>query len=82
MQHRIRLDGIDAPEAKQAFGNRSRQSLASLAHQQEAIDDCPKRDKYQRQVCVVRVNGIDVGLEQISRGNGVAFQALRGRAVA
>ena len=68
VQHRIRLDGIDAPESKQAFGNRSRQSLAELTHQQEAVADCRKVDKYQRQVCVVRVNGLDVGLEQIKRG--------------
>jgi endonuclease YncB( thermonuclease family) len=68
VQHRIRLDGIDAPEAKQAFGNRARQSLAELAHQQEAVAGCHKIDKYKRQVCVVRVNGIDVGLEQIKRG--------------
>ncbi len=29
-QHRIRMTGIDAPESSQAFGNRSRQSLADL----------------------------------------------------
>jgi len=30
--HRIRIDGIDAPERNQPFGQRARQSLADLAH--------------------------------------------------
>lgn len=67
-QHRIRLDAIDAPEKSQPFGQRARQSLAQLAHGQEAVADCPKVDRYGRDVCRVTVNGIDVGLEQVRRG--------------
>jgi endonuclease YncB( thermonuclease family) len=67
-QHRIRLDGIDAPERTQAYGQRSRQSLASLAHGRAAVADCPKTDRYGRAVCRVTVNGVDVGLEQVRRG--------------
>lgn len=67
-QHRIRLDGIDAPERSQPFGQRARQSLASMAHGREALAECPKTDKYGRSVCRVVVDGIDVGLEQVRRG--------------
>ncbi|HKO67528.1 MAG TPA: thermonuclease family protein [Burkholderiaceae bacterium] len=67
-QHRIRLDGIDAPERTQPHGQRSRQSLAALAHGRIAHADCPKVDRYGRAVCRVIVEGVDVGLEQIRRG--------------
>ncbi len=76
-QHRIRIGGIDAPEKAQPFGNRSRQNLASMAHGQEAIADCPKTDRYGRKVCKVWVRPedcptcgltLDVGYAQISAG--------------
>jgi endonuclease YncB( thermonuclease family) len=67
-QHRIRLDGIDAPERTQPFGQRARQSLAALAHGREARAACPKTDRYGRAVCRVTVGGVDVGLEQVRRG--------------
>jgi len=67
-RHRIRLDGIDAPERSQPYGQRARQSLASLAHGRTAQAHCPKTDRYGRAVCRVTVDGVDVGLEQIRRG--------------
>jgi endonuclease YncB( thermonuclease family) len=66
--HRIRLDGVDAPERMQAFGQRARQSLAGLAHGRTATADCAKTDRYGRAVCRVTVDGADVGLEQLRRG--------------
>lgn len=67
-QHRIRLDGIDAPERTQPYGQRARQSLADLAHGRTARADCPKVDRYGRAVCRVVIDGVDVGLEQLRRG--------------
>lgn len=67
-QHRIRLDGIDAPERTQPFGQRARQSLAALAHGRDAQAECPKADRYGRAVCRVVVDGVDLGLEQVRRG--------------
>jgi endonuclease YncB( thermonuclease family) len=66
--HRIRIDGIDAPERTQPYGRRARQSLADLAHGRTARAECPKSDRYGRAVCRVLVDGVDVGLEQVRRG--------------
>ena len=67
-QYKIRLDGIDAPERTQPYGQRARQSLAALAQGRVASADCPKVDRYGRAVCRVIIDGVDVGLEQIRRG--------------
>jgi endonuclease YncB( thermonuclease family) len=73
-QHKVRLDGIDAPEAGQAYGGRAKQSLAALAFDRRAEATCPKTDRYGRRVCKVVVGGVDVGLEQIRRGMAWHFK--------
>lgn len=73
-QHKIRLDGIDAPEKSQAFGDRSKQSLSDLAHGRDARADCHKTDPYGREVCKVLVDGVDVNLEQVRRGMAWHFK--------
>ena len=50
-QHRIRLSGIDAPEKRQPFGNRSRLHLGALVFGKQVTADCPKKDRYKRAVC-------------------------------
>ncbi|ACY33371.1 micrococcal nuclease-like protein [Comamonas thiooxydans] len=54
-QVKVRLQGIDAPERKQPFGDRSRQALAELTFQKEAELRCIKTDRYKRQVSSVGV---------------------------
>ena len=73
-QHKIRVEGVDAPEARQPFGDRSRQSLRDLALGRDAIAFCTKLDRYERQVCRVTVDGVDVGLAQIRRGMAWHFK--------
>ncbi|ALK92464.1 thermonuclease family protein [Limnohabitans sp. 103DPR2] len=67
-QHKIRLQGIDAPEKAQAFGNKSKQSLHEMVHGKEVTVDFQKKDKYGRTVGKVLVNNTDVCLEQVKRG--------------
>lgn len=67
-QHKIRLQGIDAPEKAQAFGQKSKQSLNQLVHSKQVVVEFDKKDKYGRIVGKVLLNGTDVCLEQIKLG--------------
>ena len=67
-QHKIRIAGIDAPEKAQPFGEKSKQNMARLTFQKNAVADCPKRDRYGRKVCTVTVDGVDVGFAQLEAG--------------
>ena len=67
-QHKIRLQGIDAPERAQPFGNKSRQSLHELVHGKQVTVDYQKKDKYGRVVGKILLNNADVCLEQLKRG--------------
>ena len=61
-QYRVRLQGIDAPESKQPFGQRSKQSLSNLVYGRQVVAECTKQDKYKRSVCKIVVDGKDANL--------------------
>ncbi len=67
-QHKIRLQGIDAPERAQAFGNQSKQSLREMVHGKKVAVDYQKKDKYGRVVGKLMLDNTDVCLEQVKRG--------------
>lgn len=67
-QVKVRLSEIDAPELKQPFGTRSRQSLAMLCFQQPAIVESSSKDRYGRVLGRVRCNGVDANAFQVERG--------------
>lgn len=67
-QYKIRLMGIDAPEKKQAFGNRSKQALSALVFNREVSVEYRKKDRYGRLVGKIVVNGVDANLEQVRAG--------------
>ena len=64
----IRLMGIDAPEKAQSFGQESKQALYELIYDKDVEVTWFKRDRYGRIVGLVKVNGVDVCLEQIKKG--------------
>lgn len=64
----VRLAGIDAPEKKQPFGARSKQSLSDLVYRKAVTVEWHKFDRYGRQIGKVIVNGADANLEQLKAG--------------
>ena len=67
-QVKIRLAEIDAPEKKQAFGTRSRQSLGELCHEKRAEVRVVDVDRYKRIVGRVSCAGVDANAAQVRRG--------------
>ena len=68
-QVKIRIDGIDAPEKGQAFGNRAKEYLSSMIWGEELTVSVTKKDRYGRSIGKVSTPSItDVGLEMIKAG--------------
>lgn len=67
-QVRIRLEGIDAPESKQAFGSASKKSLSELAFGREVKVIASTTDDYGRKVAQVYLGTFWINLAQVERG--------------
>lgn len=68
-QVKIRIDGIDAPEKGQAFGNRAKEYLSGMIWEKELTVSVTKKDRYGRSIGKVSTPSItDVGLEMIKAG--------------
>jgi len=71
---KVRLADIDAPELKQAFGTRSRQSLAALCFQEEARLETAGKDRYGRTIATVHCAGTDANEQQVRQGMAWVFE--------
>lgn len=67
-QHKIRLAGIDAPEKTQAFGQQSKQHLSSLVFGRRVLVETGKKDRYERTVGKVVIDGRDANLAMVATG--------------
>lgn len=67
-QLKVRLAGIDAPEQRQAFGQRAKQRLSTLVAGKTVEVAGRKYDRYHRLVAVLLVDGRDINLEMVSEG--------------
>jgi endonuclease YncB( thermonuclease family) len=67
-QHRIRLQGIDAPELGQPFGRVARDRLAALAKGKTATVHASGKDRYGRVLATVEVEHDDLGRRLVAEG--------------
>lgn len=67
-QVKVRLTDIDAPELRQPFGTRSRQSLSEMCFGKLASLDVRGEDRYHRSLAQVTCDGKDANTEQVRRG--------------
>ena len=67
-QIKIRLAEIDAPEKRQPFGTKSKQSLSDLCFGKKAEITPQTKDRYKRTVARIKCDGVDANAEQVSRG--------------
>lgn len=72
-QIRVRLSEIDAPEMKQAYGRRSRESLGELCGRHAAVVRTAGKDRFGRMVGRVQCGGVDANAEQVRRGMAWVF---------
>ena len=67
-QHKIRVEGIDAPESTQDYGTKSRQALADRIFQKTVRVEWREKDKYGRTLGHVFVDGQWVNKGLLSDG--------------
>lgn len=78
--YRVRLNGIDAPESKQAYGQRSKQSLIALAAQKNVLVISNKQDRYGRYLGTIMNGNLNINAEQVKNGMAWAYR-FHGRAL-
>ncbi len=65
---RVRLNGIDAPEKAQPFGQRSRQALTAIVGGNTVLPVGEKRDRYGRLLATLILDGRDINAIQVYSG--------------
>ena len=68
VQHKVRLQGIDAPERGQPFGTVARERLAAMVMGKAVTVHDDGRDKYGRTLGHIEIEGRDVNRQMVADG--------------
>lgn len=72
-QTKVRLYGIDAPEKKQDYGQKSKQFLASLIAGQVVEVEPKGKDRYKRTIGTIYYKGQDINAQMVLNGYAWAY---------
>ncbi len=68
VQHKIRLQGIDAPEKKQAFGTKSKEWMSEHVGGEDVVVLWKEKDRYGRILGDVMLDNRHINLEMVQNG--------------
>ena len=68
VQHKIRLQGIDAPEKKQAFGTKSKELMTEKVAGHEVVVTWKEKDRYGRILGEIMLGKRHINLEMVQDG--------------
>ncbi|MFQ1008930.1 thermonuclease family protein [Gilliamella apicola] len=71
---RVRLLDIDAPESNQAYGNKSKQYLASLIAGKKVFVKSSKKDIYKRTLGTIFLNKVNINAKMVESGYAWAYR--------
>lgn len=74
-KHKVRLQGIDAPENGQPFGSVSKRSLSDMIHGKLVTVVYENKDQYGRWLGKVLIGKTDINLLQIEKGLAWHYRA-------
>jgi len=72
-QTKVRLYGIDTPEKKQDYGQKSKQFLASLIAGQMVELEPKGKDRYKRMLGIIRYKDQDINAQMVLNGYAWAY---------
>ncbi|WP_103600326.1 thermonuclease family protein [Campylobacter concisus] len=73
-QTKVRLYGIDAPEKKQDYGQKSKQFLANLIAGEVVEVDERGKDRYKRTLGIIHYKGQDINAQMVLNGYAWAYE--------